>query len=158
MKGRPEQAAPKRRRPIKCALAKNFFHKERPTGHFARAFPIPHLGQKNSTQATRVEFEFFSYRQRRVWEGSYCNGSATRLLTPHKIANAAAQLARKRASRRGNNPPKDESDPKRARLRNTESSLKRAYARPHPNAAEHPRRIQGSFMARPVSKARPQPT
>ena len=52
MKGRPEQAASKRKRPIKCAPAKDFPHKERPTGHFARAFPIPHLGQKNSTQAT----------------------------------------------------------------------------------------------------------
>lgn len=39
--------------------------------------------------------------KRRVWDDSYCNGSATRLLTPHKIANATAQLARKREVRQG---------------------------------------------------------
>lgn len=39
--------------------------------------------------------------KRRVWEDSYCNGPATRLLTPHKIANATAQLARKREVRQG---------------------------------------------------------
>lgn len=33
-----------------------------------------------------------------MWEGSYCNEKATQLLSPHKIANAAAQLHRTSSS------------------------------------------------------------
>lgn len=107
MRGRPKQAAPKRKRPIKCAPAKDFLHKERPTGHFARAFPHPAFGtEKFHPGNPGWNLNSSVIAKRRVWEGSYCNGSATRLFTPHKIANAAAQLARKREVGQGGKPLK----------------------------------------------------
>ena len=119
--------------------AKDFLPKGAKLGISHAHHPSRIWDRKIPPRQPRVEFEFFSYRQKARMEDSYCNGPATRLLTPHKIANATAQLARKQEARQGGKP------------------LKCGATKTHPapitrrasKAGSHPKRIRSTSTSEP---------